>query len=1098
MTSAIRGSAWLFAVLFFLAIEFNAPGAQCEATRQSTMDLNSASTANGTVYFSDDFESGLGKWAMTCTWGLTQTTYRSSNHSLTDSPSANYAPNSDCWAELANPIDLSGADDPVLVFWHKGDWSSGEQGLVEVSMDGGTTWIAAQIFGYYGNFHQSTWSLEQVDLGAYKSGNVKVRFRMWSYDASVDDGWYVDDVRIEEKDTERMPYPFTDNFEGGLDNWIVSGWDWGLTTSTSRSVTRSLTDSPVGDYIPNANCSATLVHPIDLSGSVDPVLVFWHKGDWSSGEQGLVEVSMDGGTTWIAAQIFGYYGNFHQSTWSLEQVDLGAYKSGNVKVRFRMWSYDASVDDGWYVDDVRIEEKDTERMPYPFTDNFEGGLDNWIVSGWDWGLTTSTSRSVTRSLTDSPVGDYIPNANCSATLIHPIDLSGADDPVLVFWHKGDWSSGEQGLVEVSMDGGTTWIAAQIFGYYGNFHQSTWSLEQVDLGAYKSGNVKVRFRMWSYDASVDDGWYVDDVRIEEKDTERMPYPFTDNFEGGLDNWIVSGWDWGLTTSTSRSVTRSLTDSPVGDYIPNANCSATLVHPIDLSGSVDPVLVFWHKGDWSSGEQGLVEVSMDGGTTWIAAQIFGYYGNFHQSTWSLEQVDLGAYKSGNVKVRFRMWSYDASVDDGWYVDDVRIEEKDTERMPYPFTDNFEGGLDNWIVSGWDWGLTTSTSRSVTRSLTDSPVGDYIPNANCSATLVHPIDLSGSVDPVLVFWHKGDWSSGEQGLVEVSMDGGTTWIAAQIFGYYGNFHQSTWSLEQVDLGAYKSGNVKVRFRMWSYDASVDDGWYVDDVRIEEKDTERMPYPFTDSFEGGLDNWIVSGWDWELMDAIPKECTFYRFTHALADSSYIPYSNCSATLPHPIDLSDTIHPVLRFAHRGDIGAGGYGCVDVSTDGGTNWTPLATWGGSWDRSGCLAPDSVDLRDYRSSEVKVRFRLVSNGDEFVGNGWIIDYVSIREQNDVTDVDNGGSSRGPTVLELDQNHPNPFNPSTTIRYYLPDKSGIRLEVYDVSGKRVVCLVDSQKDRGAHTIEWNGKDQQGNAVGSGIYFYRLTVGEQTISKKMVLLR
>jgi len=105
---------------------------------------------------------------------------------------------------------------------------------------------------------------------------------------------------------------------------------------------------------------------------------------------------------------------------------------------------------------------------------------------------------------------------------------------------------------------------------------------------------------------------------------------------------------------------------------------------------------------------------------------------------------------------------------------------------------------------------------------------------------------------------------------------------------------------------------------------------------------------------------------------------------------------------------------------------------------------------------------------------------------------------VTAVDNGGSNWIPTVLELDQNHPNPFNPSTTIRYCLPDRTGIRLEVYDVSGKRIVCLVDLQQEKGAYAIEWNGKDEQGSAMSSGVYFYRLTVGKQTISKKMVLLR
>jgi hypothetical protein len=91
-----------------------------------------------------------------------------------------------------------------------------------------------------------------------------------------------------------------------------------------------------------------------------------------------------------------------------------------------------------------------------------------------------------------------------------------------------------------------------------------------------------------------------------------------------------------------------------------------------------------------------------------------------------------------------------------------------------------------------------------------------------------------------------------------------------------------------------------------------------------------------------------------------------------------------------------------------------------------------------------------------------------------------------------------TLFLSQNSPNPFNPSTVIRYYLPEKCFARLAVYDISGARVANLVEREQEKGSHAVEWNGKDEQGNSVASGIYFYRLTAGKETISKKMVMLR
>ena len=91
------------------------------------------------------------------------------------------------------------------------------------------------------------------------------------------------------------------------------------------------------------------------------------------------------------------------------------------------------------------------------------------------------------------------------------------------------------------------------------------------------------------------------------------------------------------------------------------------------------------------------------------------------------------------------------------------------------------------------------------------------------------------------------------------------------------------------------------------------------------------------------------------------------------------------------------------------------------------------------------------------------------------------------------------LTLHQNHPNPFNPSTTVSYYLPEVSVVTLEVYDSSGRLVTRLADHEKqEKGTHSVGWRGLDAQGRTVSSGVYFYRLTSGKETISKKMVLLR
>lgn len=90
------------------------------------------------------------------------------------------------------------------------------------------------------------------------------------------------------------------------------------------------------------------------------------------------------------------------------------------------------------------------------------------------------------------------------------------------------------------------------------------------------------------------------------------------------------------------------------------------------------------------------------------------------------------------------------------------------------------------------------------------------------------------------------------------------------------------------------------------------------------------------------------------------------------------------------------------------------------------------------------------------------------------------------------------LTLYQNFPNPFNPATTIRYYLPAAGHVRLDIFDASGKLVVTLADKQTEKGAHAAEWKGKNASGGQVKSGVYFYRLATREKTLTHKMVLLR
>ncbi|MBN2092317.1 T9SS type A sorting domain-containing protein [candidate division KSB1 bacterium] len=93
---------------------------------------------------------------------------------------------------------------------------------------------------------------------------------------------------------------------------------------------------------------------------------------------------------------------------------------------------------------------------------------------------------------------------------------------------------------------------------------------------------------------------------------------------------------------------------------------------------------------------------------------------------------------------------------------------------------------------------------------------------------------------------------------------------------------------------------------------------------------------------------------------------------------------------------------------------------------------------------------------------------------------------------------PYAYFLYQNHPNPFNPHTTIKYQLPTAQEVKLAIYNLQGQCVTTLVNRKEEAGFYTITWCGLDELGNNVASGVYFYHFTAGKFKQQKKMVLMR
>ncbi len=91
-----------------------------------------------------------------------------------------------------------------------------------------------------------------------------------------------------------------------------------------------------------------------------------------------------------------------------------------------------------------------------------------------------------------------------------------------------------------------------------------------------------------------------------------------------------------------------------------------------------------------------------------------------------------------------------------------------------------------------------------------------------------------------------------------------------------------------------------------------------------------------------------------------------------------------------------------------------------------------------------------------------------------------------------------AVQLFENRPNPFNPSTEIPFWLERRARVKLTVHDVAGKRVATLLDRELGAGPHARLWDGRDSRGEAVPSGVYYYRLEASTAVLSRKAVLLK
>lgn len=371
----------------------------------------------------------------------------------------------------------------------------------------------------------------------------------------------------------------------------------------------------------------------------------------------------------------------------------------------------------------------------------------------------------------------------------------------------------------------------------------------------------------------------------------------------------------------------------------------------------------------------------------------------------------------------------------------------------SDNMESGIGKWSESDGRWGLTTSSYSSPTNSYTDSPTGSYAAGVNTWIELVNSIDLSNAVTADLAFnhRHKTEWGY-DFCHVEASTDGGATW--GQVGPKYSG-DSGGWVAESLSLADFcGTASFKLRFRFASDSYITDEGWYVDDVTVLGPAPGNAA-PTAPTISSPLDGESVSSSTPTLTvanatDADPGDVLTYGFAVYADELCTVPVASASGVA----EGSGIVR--RQVAHA------------VDGSGTTAWqvTPALADGEYWWRA--YADDGTE-----------RGPLMASGS-FTA--------------DTSGIPDGGVP----VLALHPARPNPFAAETTLGFDLPVRSSVAFTVHSVDGRLVRTLMAGEAGPGSVEAAWDGRDERGERVASGLYFVRLEVGTAVRQAKVVVLK
>ncbi|KAA3613755.1 MAG: choice-of-anchor D domain-containing protein [Calditrichaeota bacterium] len=969
------------------------------------------------------------------------------------------------------------SENPRLRFWHWYSISSGDYGQVLLRVKNGE-W--EEVSPKYIRTSCDLWTNAYLDISAYADSTVEIAFyfhtrEVWP-NPDVSSGWYIDEISLI---VGPVKVDFPENWETGIGDWYAEPGLWQVGEPTT---------GPLGGY-QSLNCAATVLddnyceprdarlisQPFDVpAGSSNPRLRFWHWYSLSSADYGAVQIKVEDGE-WTT--ISEFYKRTSCGFWTRAFIDLSEWAGLTVEIAFYFHSEEVwpnpDVSSGWYIDELEIE---TGAMNFCEFENWETGIGDWYVDFSMWQVGTPTSGPGSGYLSPSCAATVLEGNYCEprdTRLISPwFTVPPADkNPALTFWHWFSFSSSDNGRVQLRTKHSDWKTISDIFT---NTSADVWTPTYYPLSAYADSTVQIAFYFHSQEVwpnpDVSTGWYIDDIKIIGMDCEEI-WTITPNTHNFGDVLV------GDTTSAAFTIKNTGTDSIQFTSVHLKNTDDT---PYSLENAVFYLapdssrnITVKFTPDARDGFTNTLIIESDAGTKEVPLSGTGIAPvlvvepdtlTFPEIIVNTEAVDslfvsnggdadlhISAVEIGGEDAAFFTASEIADILVPGARDTLIVTFKPDAPRDYhaKLEISSDGGDVPIILLGQ--AMPNPSDKPYLANITD------IPNDQGKQVLVawtsSQLDQKDSEQPITEYglWRRVDHLSGTSTAKSKGQIASEMPVSLSSLTAGSDIQLPARSTQGEDLWTFIASSPAMQAMRYSLVAPT---------LFDSTATDSIVWSvfFVSAHTADPDVWFVSQADSgysvdNLAPAIPSglivsetDAGVELFWDANEDDDFDYFSiyrGSEADFAMNEPFAQSIDPFF---------------VDSSIETGGNYFYKVT-----------AMDFSGNETSPSAEVTLVVTAVSNQDKI-----------------------------PKEYTLAQNHPNPFNPETSISFSLPIAGPVTIRIFDLLGKEILTLVDGQRNAGSHVVQWNGRNSRGVLVPSGVYVYRMVAGDFTASQKMLLLQ